>query len=421
MTPGSTLGGSGLDLAAVPPEKSQKKPAPAERPSEKRTDRSEKRTDRSEKRTDRKRTDRSEREKPAARPQAEKKGAKAPPAAAAPKPKGESRQPAAPKPPKANKKPKETIDPRSGRIAIVGQPNVGKSTLLNALLGQKLAITTSKPGTTRTVLLGVAEHRSEEGELTQLALLDTPGLEQPRSVLGRALVEEAQGALDGVDAILFIVDVEQAIRSRGLDLADSRILTAIKAQGAPFVIALNKVDRVRDKERLFPLLAKLHETSGAAAIVPLSARRELEQGGGSGIDGVVRELRAFLRPGLGYEEGTLTDKPERFFVAELVREAILDRTQQEVPHGVAVSVDEWIDEGKHLRVGCTIVVDKEGHKGILIGAKGQMLKEIGEAARTEIEALLGRHVFLRTFVKVMPGWTKDEGKVRRAVREGSPE
>lgn len=324
---------------------------------------------------------------------------------------------AAAKKPKTDARPRKVsrdVDPRSGRVAIVGRPNVGKSTLLNALLGQKLAITTSKPGTTRSVLLGVVEHRSEDHELTQLALLDTPGLEQPRSVLGRALVEEAQGALDGVDAILFLVDVEDALRRKSLDTADARILTAIKAQGAPFVIALNKVDRVRDKTRLFPLLTKLHEGSGAAAIVPISARS------GAGIDGVVKELRPFLREGLSFEEGMLTDKPERFFVAELLREAILDRTREEVPHGVAVAIEEWVDEGKHLRIGCTIVVDKEGHKGILIGAKGQMLKEIGEAARAEMEALLGRHVFLRTFVKVVPGWTKDEGAVRRAVREGAP-
>lgn len=343
--------------------------------------------------------------------------AKATPTKPGPKDAQKATKPEKPTEKAAKPKPKKlppAVDPRSGRVAIVGQPNVGKSTLLNALLGQKLAITTSKPGTTRAVLLGIAEHRNEDGELTQLALLDTPGLEQPRSVLGRALVEEAQGAIDGVDAIVFLVDVEQALRSRGLDTADARILTAIKAQGAPFILALNKVDRVRDKERLFPLLQKLHETSGAAAIVPISAQKK------SGIEGVVSELRAFLRPGLGYDEGTLTDKPERFFVAELVREAILERTREEVPHGVAVGVDEWVDEGKHLRVGVTIIVDKEGHKGILIGARGAMLKEIGEAARTQIEELLGRHIFLRTFVKVMPGWTKDEGAVRRAVREGSP-
>lgn len=312
----------------------------------------------------------------------------------------------------------KTVDPRSGRVAIVGRPNVGKSTLLNALLGQKLAIATSKPGTTRTVLLGVVEHRSAEGELTQLALLDTPGLEQPRSVLGRALVEEAQGALDGVDAVLLMIDVEDALRKRtlpgGLDLADARILDAVKAHGAPFVIALNKVDRVKDKPRLFPLLEKLQQTSGAKAIIPISAMRA------QGIDGLVSELRAFLRPGMSFEEGTLTDKPERYFVAELLREAILERTHEEVPHGVAVGIEEWVDEGKHLRIGCTIVVDKEGHKGILIGARGQMLKEIGEAARAQMEDFLGRHVFLRTFVKVVPGWTKDEGAVRRAVREGAP-
>jgi GTP-binding protein Era len=353
--------------------------------------------------------------KPAANKPASKSAASKP---SQPKPSPSQPKPSQPKPSQPKRPTPKTVDPRSGRVAIVGRPNVGKSTLLNALLGQKLAIATSKPGTTRTVLLGVVEHRSAQGELTQLALLDTPGLEQPRSVLGRALVEEAQGALDGVDAVLLLIDVEDALRKRtlpgGLDLADARILDAVKAHGAPFVIALNKVDRIKDKPRLFPLLEKLQQTSGAKAIIPISAMRA------QGIDGVVSELRAFLRPGLSFEEGTLTDKPERYFVAELLREAILERTHEEVPHGIAVGIEEWVDEGKHLRIGCTIVVDKEGHKGIVIGARGQMLKEIGEAARAQMEDFLGRHVFLRTFVKVVPGWTKDEGAVRRAVREGAP-
>jgi GTP-binding protein Era len=325
---------------------------------------------------------------------------------------GAPARPEAPRTPPPKKKPK-AHSPRSGRIAIVGQPNVGKSTLLNALLGQKLSIVSEKPGTTRQVLLGVAEHVGDEGELTQLALLDTPGLEQPRSVLGRALMEEAQGALEGVDAVLFLVDVEAALRARGLGTSDTRILAAIAETKRPFVIALNKVDRVRDKGRLLPLLEHL-SARGASAIVPISARR------GTGLDGVVKELRAHLGEGLALEAGTLTDRPERFFVAELVREAILERTEQEVPHGVAVVVEEWVDEGKHVRVGVSISVDKEGHKGILIGAKGQKLKEIGEAARAGIEDLIGRHVFLRTFVKVAPGWTKDEASVTRALREGEP-
>lgn len=324
-----------------------------------------------------------------------------------------ARRPEPPPPPTRPKKKPKAHSPRSGRVAIVGQPNVGKSTLLNALLGQKLAIVSAKPGTTRQVLLGVAEHVSDEGELTQLAFLDTPGLEQPRSVLGRALMEQAQGALEGVDAVLFLVDVESAVRARGLDKSDARILAAIAEAKRPFVLALNKVDRVKDKARLLPLLQHL-STLGASAIVPISARR------GAGLDGVVKELRAHLGEGLALEPGTLTDRPERFFVAELVREAILERTEQEVPHGVAVSVEEWVDEGKHVRIGVSITVDKEGHKGILIGAKGQKLKEIGEAARAGIEELLGRHVFLRTFVKVAPGWTKDEASVTRALREGEP-
>lgn len=304
-------------------------------------------------------------------------------------------------------------DVRAGRVAIVGQPNVGKSTLLNALVGQKLAIATPKPGTTRTVLLGVHDGTDAEGRRTQIAFLDTPGLESPRSVLGRVIVEEAQGALEVVDAVVLMVDASDVARAGALTPTDQRVLALVEPAGKPIVLALNKVDRVKDKGKLLPALEKLSAKGTFAALVPISATRE------SGLDGLVRELRDRLGTTLLYEDDSVTDRPERFFVSELVREAILGATREEVPYGAAVLVDEWVEEGNLVRVGVTIVVEKDSHKGILIGARGQRLKEIGEKARHEIEAFLGRKVFLRTFVKVVPGWTKDAEKVRRLVRDGA--
>lgn len=307
---------------------------------------------------------------------------------------------------------------RAGRVALVGRPNVGKSTLLNALIGQRLAIITPKPGTTRSVLLGVHDAVDEEGRRTQIAFLDTPGLESPRSVLGRVVVEEAQGALEGLDAVVVMLDASELARSGRLSPSDQRVLSLVEPHGVPIVLALNKVDRVRDKAQLLPALDTLGraEVDGRprfAAIVPMSATREV------GLDGLVAELRPLLGQTLLYDDDTLTDRSERFFAAELVREAILSATHEEVPYGVAVLVDEWVEEGNLVRIGVTIVVEKSSHKGILIGARGQKLKEIGEASRLAIEGFLGRKVFLRTFVKVVPGWTKDAEKVRRLVHDGA--
>jgi GTP-binding protein Era len=303
-------------------------------------------------------------------------------------------------------------DVRAGRVAIVGRPNVGKSTLLNALVGQRLAITTPKPGTTRTVLLGVHDGTDDEGRRTQIAFLDTPGLESPRSVLGRVLVEEAQGALESVEAIVLMVDAADVARAGDLAPADQRVLALLDPFAKPVVLVLNKVDRVKDKAKLLPALEKLEKKKRFAALVPLSASR------GSGLGGLVSELRTHLGTALLFDDDSVTDRPERFFVSELVREAILGATREEVPYGTAVLVDEWVEEGNLVRVGVTIVVEKDSHKGILIGARGTKLKEIGESARLAIEGFLERKVFLRTFVKVVPGWTKDAAKVRRLVHEG---
>jgi GTP-binding protein Era len=304
---------------------------------------------------------------------------------------------------KPRKKQPRAKDVRAGRVAIVGRPNVGKSTLLNALVGQKLAIVSPKPGTTRSVLLGVADHVNEDGERTQIAFLDTPGLEAPKSTLGRTLVEAAQGALEEVDAVLVLADASDATRTASLAPADARVLETAKAVGKPIVLALNKVDRVRDKRTLLPLLAKL----APLEVVPLSAMRA------DGLDRIFAALRPHLGTELLYEDDTLTDRSERFFCAELLRESLLHHLQKEVPHGAAVRIDAWSDEGKLVRIAATIVLTKESHKGIVIGARGAMLKQIGQDARLEMEAFLQRRVFLETFVKVEAGWTEDATRVRQ--------
>ncbi len=314
---------------------------------------------------------------------------------------------------KSTKKP-ISAPPRAGRCVIAGRPNVGKSTLLNALLGQKLSIVAPRPGTTRSVLLGVLDTEVEASR-TQIAFLDTPGLEVPKSVLGRVLVEEAQGALEQGDVLLLLVDAPEVVKKRELPSEDARILELMKPLGKPVIIALNKVDKVKDKTTLLPALQVIDAVHPWAAIMPISGLKK------TNIAPLVAAIREHLPEGLLWEEDVLTDRPERFFVAELVREAVLKHTRQEVPHGVAVQVDEWVVEGELVRIGVTIVVTKESHKGIVIGNKGQMLKQIGSDARVAIETMLERKVFLRTFVKVIQGWTEDPQKVRRLTREGGLE
>jgi len=299
--------------------------------------------------------------------------------------------------------------PRAGRVAIVGRPNVGKSTLLNTLLRQKLAITTPRPGTTRSCLLGVYTHDEPP---TQIAFIDTPGLERPRSVLGRVLVEEAQGSLETADVILVMVD-----GTRGgpggdpMHPADVDVIEQVMKVDKPVVLAINKVDQIKPKEKLLPTLAAWDERFDFAALVPVSALKR------ANIRPLVHELRALLPEGVLYDEDVLTDKPERFFAAELVREAILTQTRQEVPYGAAVQIEKWSEDEKITRIAAIIHVDRPSHKGIIIGAGGSRLKEIGTAARLEIEALLGRKVFIELWVKVDEGWTKDAAKVRRLTRE----
>ncbi len=306
----------------------------------------------------------------------------------------------------------EPTPARSGRCAIVGRPNVGKSTLLNSLLGQKLAIATSRPGTTRSCLLGVYASKNPP---TQIAFLDTPGLHRPKSALGKVLKEEAELGLAEADVVVFMTEAPGKPKKGEepkLHAGDAEVLELVAAAGRPTLLVVNKVDRVKDKKALLPFLAMMNERHAFEATIPVSARDGVQ------LKELVEEIRGRLPEGILYEDfDYLTDRPERFFVAELVREAAITQTREEVPHGVAVVVDRYVDETERTYIDATIVVEKPSHKGILIGAQGQRIKAIGIESRQAIEAFLERKVVLKLWVKVIEGWTNRPDEARRLVSE----
>ena len=296
---------------------------------------------------------------------------------------------------------------RCGRVAVVGRPNAGKSTLVNRLVGRKVAIVSAVPQTTRNVILGV---RNEPG--CQLIFIDTPGVHLPKHELNRRMVAEAYAAMEGVDAIVAVIDAS-ARMGRG----DRFVIERVQATGIPFVLLLNKADRVKPKERLLPVIAEL-AAGPAVAVVPASALH------GQGLDGLLTELRALVPEGPAQLPLDLaTDQTERFMIAELIREKVLDATREEVPHATTVLVDalretEGAGERPRLVVDASLVVEKENQKAILIGRGGQMLKRIGTAARLDVEEQLGVSCRLNLFVKVVRKWREDRA-VLAQVFEGS--
>jgi GTPase len=279
---------------------------------------------------------------------------------------------------------------RAGTAVIVGRPNVGKSTLLNALVGQKVAIVTPRPQTTRRRIVGIRTLPH-----AQLVLLDTPGIHPARSLLNRRMVDTARATLSEADVAILVVDA-----GSGLGRGEREIAATLAAARLPVVVVLNKVDTIA-KPRLLPLMAEVAALLPDAEIVPASARTGAEVG--TLLNVLVTKLPE--GPSL-YPEDEFTTETERSLVQELVREQIFLATRAEVPYGVAVVIDEFSErpEKKLTVVKATILVGREGHKGIVIGAGGAMLKRIGAEARQEIERLLGTRVFLELFVRVDPGW-----------------
>ena len=287
----------------------------------------------------------------------------------------------------------EEVPFHSGYIAIVGRPNVGKSTLLNQLLGEKVAIVTPKPQTTRNRITGIRTSAT-----SQIVFIDTPGIHQAHSLMNRRMVEVAWQSFHAVEGVVWVLDVGQRI---GPD--EERIAGTLASLQTPSLILLNKIDLVA-KGKLLPLMQRCSELLPAREIVPISALK------GEGVPVVLEIVEKWLPEGPRYfSDGEFTDQTERFVAAEIIREKIFLLTREEIPYGVGVTIDEFTEkEEKNLVViQATIVTDRESHKPILIGKRGAMLKEVGQRAREEIEALLGCRIFLELFVKVDRGWTQD--------------
>lgn len=278
-------------------------------------------------------------------------------------------------------------------IAIVGRPNVGKSTLLNQLLGEKIAIVTPKPQTTRNRIRGIKTMAN-----AQIVFLDTPGIHRAHSVMNRRMVETALKTLDEVDCVLWLVDA-----STGIGRDDEDIARTLSRSETATLIVLNKVDSVA-KGKLLPLMERLAGLLPGREIVPVSALKG--EGVALLLDLIIKQLPEGPRY---YPEEELTDQTERFLAAEIIREKVFLLTREEIPYGTAVTVEEFSEkEGRNLIViKATIHADRDSHKPILIGKKGSMLKEIGKRAREELELLLGCRIFLELFVKVHRGWTED--------------
>lgn len=278
---------------------------------------------------------------------------------------------------------------KSGFVSLAGRPNSGKSTLLNALVGQKVAIVADKPQTTRTSIQGVVTTPE-----AQIVFVDTPGIHKADSQLNKRLMDTVRAAIEERDLLLFLVDATQPFGEQ-----DRRAVDLVRKTGTPVVLVLNKVDLLKDKARLLPLIEEYKALYEFADYLPISATK------GTGLDDLRKVIIDRLPEGPAYfPEDYVTDQPERFLAAELVREKVLSATRQEVPHSVTVTVDQWEETPRITRVYATIRVEREGQKGIIIGAKGATLKRIGTQARVEMERIFGAKIYLDLHVRVQPGW-----------------
>jgi len=283
---------------------------------------------------------------------------------------------------------------RSGFVSIIGRPNAGKSTLLNALVGEKLAIVTRKPQTTRNRIQGIVNvERKGKRPLGQIVLVDTPGVHKPINSLNRRMMKEVYDALEGCDLLLLIVDASEKFGT-----GDKFVLDIVKKSGRPCFLLLNKIDKL-DKQRLLPLIAEYQERHDFAEVIPISAMKK--QGLDTLLDAVVKALPEGPRY---FPKDQITDQPERFLVAELIREQVLLATEQEVPYATTVLIEQYEEAARLTRIAATIYCERDGQKAILIGKQGANLKKIGTAARLQIERLLNTRVYLELFVKVRPGW-----------------
>jgi GTP-binding protein Era len=302
---------------------------------------------------------------------------------------------------------------RSGFVCILGRPNAGKSTLLNALVGEKLAIISPKPQTTRNRIQGIIHLPKRKGrDGGQIVLIDTPGVHKPDSSLGRKMMVEVREALEGCDLVLLLMDITHKIDPR-----DQFAIDLLRRSGTKAFLILNKIDLIKEKSKLLPVIEEYRRLYDFAEVIPISARKR------NGLDILLKKIISVLPAGPAYfPEDQITDQPSRFMAAESIREQVLLNTSEEIPYATTVVVEEF-EEGKRLtRIAATIYCERDGQKGILVGKGGQMLKKIGTGARLQIEKMLGTKVFLELYVKAEPGWRDsrrfvDELDWRRQLEE----
>ena len=286
---------------------------------------------------------------------------------------------------------------KSGFVAVIGRPNVGKSTLINKIIGQKVAITSDKPQTTRSRIQCILTEDD-----AQIIFLDTPGIHKPKFKLGEYMLKAAEGTLKDVDAIFFVIDATEKFGG-----GEKYILERLSATTKPVILVVNKIDLL-DREKLLPIIAEYSTRRNFAAVVPISATN------GINLDELIDEAKKFLPEGVQYYPADMvTDQPERLIIAELIREKILHATQDEVPHSIAVDLEEFTErDNGTIFIRATIYVERDSQKGILIGKNGAMLKQVGAAARPEIEMLLGAKIFLDLWVKVKRDWRNSIGALQ---------
>lgn len=288
---------------------------------------------------------------------------------------------------------------KSAFIAIVGRPNVGKSSILNKMLGQKIAIVSSKPQTTRTRIMGVLTE-----EETQLVFIDTPGIHKPRTELGKYMVKSVNESVSGVDACLLVTEA-----CRDITDTELKLIEKFKSMDVPAILAINKIDTVKEKSDLMLQIARYSEKFDFEAVVPVSAQNN------SGIDDLKNELKNLAQEGGHlFDEDTLTDQPERVLAAEMIREKMLRLLDKEIPHGTAVVVERMRtrEDKDIIDMDATIYCERDSHKGIIIGKQGAMLKKIGSYARQDMEAFFNCKVNLTMWVKVKEDWRNREGLLR---------
>ena len=285
---------------------------------------------------------------------------------------------------------------RFGTVAIVGRPNVGKSTLLNALVGAKVSITSHKAQTTRHRILGVTTRGA-----SQFAFVDTPGFQtQHMHALNRAMNRTVTGALGEVDLVLWVLEA-------GKILPQDRTVLEVLPDDRPVIVVVNKLDRITPREKLLPWLAELGQLRTFAEIVPMSAQKKAD------ASRLLAIMEPYLREGeWGYEEDALTDRSERFLAAEILREKLFRLTGDELPYTSTVVIEQFAQEGQLRRISAAIIVDRDGHKAMVIGAGGERLKRISTEARQDMQALFGGPVFLEVWVKTRSGWADDQAAVR---------